>query len=462
MASLETEGMRAELERMGKEIEAAKAASELVLSLLYSSGARAFAEGKVEAAEELFGCFLEASGQGDLVKDRARTGCPEAPNYESFAPLFRSFLEERQRAWQCNNEPLPEFLRRTETLIGSVHAGAKLFFVLPRYIFNSSQHVECDMADHLCRSAANAGFDADWFFGDNILYPQLGLDREKAAADLAELRRRIEAAKPDAIVFDANFIGTDTGLNRAFLADMKSRFGSRLVGFMGDVWGTHWVTIAQYWGETSDLLMYIVPEGPFIEACSCAERMCSSPYPVNNRNFFPDPLKEVDLSFFGSHAYLRPFWLAHALKVVNRLGLASNIRAHTRMNDCPSMVEYARILRRSRMVLNFSSRGRNVKIMTGRAWQTLQAGTLLLEEENEQTRYYMVPFVHYVPFENAAQLALQIEFFHKNPEFAGTIGQAAAAFCAKHYNSAAIWNRILDAAAGGRSLSRERNSSAAG
>jgi hypothetical protein len=445
-ARIEADRLSAEIEQMRKEVHAAQATTEHLRSSVYAAAARAFADGELDTAEALFTCYLEASGQVDLLKDRTATGCPAALDYEEFEPLFRAFLASRQVAWRSSVTPLPAFLARREAAASPLRTARKLLFILPRYIFNSDQHVECDMADHLCQSAANAGFDADCFFGDNILYPQLGLNHEKAVADLAELRTRIATTRPDAIVFDANFVGGDIGLNGAFLREVKAATGTRLIGFMGDVWGTHWVTIAQYWGEVADRLFYIVPEGRFIEACACADRMLSSPYPVNSRNFFPDPLKEYDLSFFGSHAYLRPFWLGRALRVVNRLGLVSNIRTHARTNDCPSMAEYSRILRHSRMVLNFSSRGRDAKIITGRAWQALHAGTLLLEEENDQTPQYFVPFVHYVPFENAAQLALLIEFFHKNPDLAATVGQAAAAFCIEYYSATAIWNRILDAA----------------
>jgi spore maturation protein CgeB len=87
----------------------------------------------------------------------------------------------------------------------------------------------------------------------------------------------------------------------------------------------------------------------------------------------------------------------------------------------------------------------DTKIITGRVWEILHSGSLLLEEENAETRYYFEPFIHYVPFENAAQLKCLIEFFHKNPDQAETIGQSAYAFCTTHYDAATIWSRILGA-----------------
>jgi len=273
----------------------------------------------------------------------------------------------------------------------------------------------------------------------------LKLDAAKANSDLAKLRELVDKFRPNVIVFDANFIGSDVSVNSAYLSSIKDEFSIRMIGFMGDVWGTHWVEIANYWGSVADLLLHISPSGAFERACSFSEKMLSSPYPVNTRSFFPERVKESDLSFFGSHAYLRPFWLLNAIRVANQLGLETNIRSHQRTSDCPDMAAYAKILRRSKMVMNFSSRSADVKMLTGRAWQALHSGTLLLEEQNEEIEHFFVPFVHYVPFENAFQLTRLIEFFYKNQDEAETIGAGALDFCARHYNAASVWTRVLGA-----------------
>lgn len=427
----------------------AKQAAERLLSLLYSSGVDHFAEGNLEATEALFECYLKAVGQADLLKDRATNDCPTTQDYAAFELAFRNFLARKRDRWQAGSGQLPEFIRAhapTKSEFGDiVLSDTKIFFIFPQYIYNSDRHIECDIKDHLYDSALNVGMQADYFFGDHILYPHLGLDPARASAVLATLRERVSTMRPDLIVFDANFMGGDVGINANYLRMLKEEFGSRMIGFMGDVWGTHWIEIANYWGPVVDMVMYIMPDGSFVKACAFSDKMLSSAYPVNRQNYFYDPVKNFDLSFLGSHAYLRPFWLAHAVRAAARLDLKTNIREHERTSDCPSIAEYAEILRRSRMVLNFSSRGIQAKIITGRVWQVLNSGLLLLEEENDQTSHFFEPFVHYVPFENAAQLERLIEFFHKNPDQAKIIGQSALAFCEKHYNATAIWKRMLGA-----------------
>ncbi len=414
---------------------------------LYSRGVQCFGEGKLEESKRLFESYLDAIGRSDLLKDHVTDDCPNEEDYATFEPLFRDFLTRKRLSWETGNSPLPPFVRDSAASMAdrTDPSATKVFFIFPQYIYNNDRHIECDINDHLYESAVNAGIRAEYFFGDRILYPHLGLDPAHPKEDLAKLRERIREMRPDVIVFDANFVGDDIGLNAAFLRMLKKEFGPKLIGFMGDVWARHWIKIANYWNSVADMIVYIVPEGPFLKASTSSDKMLSTPYPVNSRNFFPDPVKNLDLSFFGSYAYLRPFWLTHALRAAARLGLKTNIREHERTSDCPTVAEYAEILRRSRMVMNFSSRSAQAKIITGRVWQALNSGALLLEEENEQTRYFFVPFVHYAPFGNARQLGHFIEFFHKNPDQADLMGRSALVFCQEHYGAAAIWKRILGA-----------------
>jgi hypothetical protein len=321
----------------------------------------------------------------------------------------------------------------------------KLLFIFARYIFNNNRHIENDIYDHLLCSAQNAGLEVDRFFADRIMYPQFGLDTSGAQADLGALREKIETIRPDVIVFDANFIGSEIGFNAQFLRSIKRQFGPKLIGFEGDVWGTQWTQIVSYWSIVADRIIHLAPDKPDFQNYSFHDKLCSTAYPVNRKNFFPESTKTADLSFFGSHAYLRPFWLTAALRTANRLGMTTNVCLHMRTHDCPTMKEYAEILRRSRIVLNFSSRDSGAKAMTGRAWQVLNSGVLLLEEYNSEIEDFFVPFIHYVPFENAVQFQNMIEFFHKNPVERAVITRASSEFCVEHYSDTKIWSRLLSA-----------------
>jgi hypothetical protein len=192
-------------------------------------------------------------------------------------------------------------------------------------------------------------------------------------------------------------------------------------------------------------LIHIAPGGEADKHAESQSKLFCTACPVNPRNFYRQTERSFDVSFFGSYGtYLRAFWLASVARLSKRLALHDNLRGHDRTSDCPTMAEYAAIMRGSLMVLNFSARSPGIKIMTGRVWQATSSGVVLLEEANEPVEYYFVPFVHYIPFENARQLAHMIEFFKKNGDWAERISHSAAEFCAQHYSAERIWSRVFE------------------
>jgi len=413
---------------------------------LYASAQVLFERGEIAKAERQFRRYLYAAGLKDLIRNRHTNDCPVDVRYDAFESNFRQLLDLKDRGWQDQQLPQPSFLSRPEVLEPdlAINSQMKLLFIFPEFIHNSGRFVECDMKDHLFESAMNAGIRSDFFFSDQFAYPLLNLDPVASKNALQKLFEKIESSRPDVIVFDGNFIGDDVSLNASYLRKIKEIFKTKLVVFIGDGWGETWLPVADYWGSVVDLIMHIAPGGAVEQRSAFRDRLVCSPYPVNNRNFFPDATKAFDVSFFGSYvSYLRPLWLTSAIRAANKFGLETNIRAHERTNDCPNMADYAKILRRSRMVLNFSSRYGQVKMMTGRVWQAMHSGVVLLEEDNDMTEHFYLPLVHYAPFENILQLTHMMRFFDQNKDYAQRLGVRAAAFSQKYYSASSIWARIL-------------------
>ena len=413
---------------------------------VYKFGVACYRFGLPLFADLFFRLFLAATGQFDLVSSRATNGCPNPRSYAAFARDFSAFLDERWLAWSGGRVEQPPYVR-AQTAPAPLERlrTERVLMITPRYLMASDRYLENDFIDHAYRSLENAGVAAELFDGGGICYPDLiHLDPGRARQDLGELGRIVERFRPTVIFFDANFVGRPGSLDATFLADMKTRFGAKLIAFVGDAWGEYGKSAVDYWAPNVDLVWHVVPELDR-EAGYPANLLCA-PYPVNERNFYRETVRDGDdLTFFGSRqTYLRAFWLARAKRDARRLALQSNIRAGRRTSDAPSMQEYAAIMRHSRMVLNLSMRNPTTKIITGRVWQALHSGVLLLEEENAATRNFFVPFVHYAPFENARQLDYMIAFFKQNDGWRERIGEAVAQFCAEQYSAASIWARVFD------------------
>ena len=413
---------------------------------VYKSGVAAYRFRAPRLAGHLLDHYTRLAGSADLIATRSTNGCPNPVDYAEFERSFDDFLKREWESWGAGAIPQPGFFRD----VGPRRAKApakdlRVLAVMPRYVQSSERYVEYDLIDHTYRSMVNCGIQADIFDADRISYPALfRLDPQKAADDLAALRRRVGETRANILFFDGNFVGRPGSLNAEFLNELRATFGLKLIAFVGDAWGDYGSRAVAYWAPVCDLIVHLVPDLGIADASAAPDKLVCIPYPVNEKNFFPERTRSLDLSFFGSRrTYLRLFWLAHVRTSAARLRLNSNLQATLRTSDCPPMPEYAAIMRRSRMVLNFSTRDRTTKIITGRVWQALHSGVVLLEEENAATRFFFVPFIHYVPFENARQLRHMIEFFSKNRGWENRIGDEAAEFCAKHYAASDTWASIF-------------------
>jgi hypothetical protein len=411
----------------------------------YARGLAAFDDREFNRAARAFRWSFWLSGRTDLLWKPGASRCPNATSYHIFARELRSLLEAKRAAWSCGEIEQPSYLRAIAPLprVADLRDW-RMFCLFSEYIYNDNRYVECDYKDHFHDSAINAGIAAQLFFTDRISYMQLKTENDRDVSDLLLLRERLAQARPNVVMFDANFIGGDIGLNREFLAEVKKSLGVKLVGFLGDAVGESWVSVADYWAPVADVIFHLAPGGAVERGSAFPQKLLCSAPPVNRRTFHPDNVRPIDISFLGSYtAHLPPFWLATAIEEAERLGLRFHIRGHKRTGDCPNIAEYGAIMCGSRMVLNLSSRDGITKAMTGRAWQALHSGAVLLEEDNEFTKYFFVPFVHYVPFSNARQLRHLIRFFKENDDWARQVGANAADFCASHYAETSTWGHIL-------------------
>ena len=163
---------------------------------------------------------------------------------------------------------------------------ARIFFIFPQYIMNSSDWTDCNFKDHLYDSAISIpGVTGEYFWQDDISYPGLKpTPTDLAARKLAELREKILAFRPDFIVYDACYDGNDHTVNPKYLNEIKTRTGARCIGFMADAWGDRWKGAVAYWGSAAERLLYIMPATrPQLKE----PKIMSTPYPCNPLNFFP-------------------------------------------------------------------------------------------------------------------------------------------------------------------------------
>lgn len=325
----------------------------------------------------------------------------------------------------------------------------KILFLFPQYIYNSKNYIECEYKRLWFDTAIDAGFiNCQIFYTDNISYsyPSAG-EREN---DMKSLKELIQVFLPDVIFSDINFQGNESGVNPQFFEYIRQTFSLKVIGMIGDAWGDHGTNLMQYWSPSVDLLLYAAPpEDKHHVLVSKLPNIFLIPLAVNPNSYYNEIPKEIDVYFSGSLSWgLRPFWLPFLRNTVRNHALKAVINSHNREASIAFNHDtYEKYTRTSKVIVNFSSRNYNsnpVKALTGRAWQAIASGALLLEEDNEPIKHYFTPYVHYVPFKTVPDLEFLINFFVKNAEYRDLISQAGFRYCNEHYNSSKTWWRIIN------------------
>lgn len=164
--------------------------------------------------------------------------------------------------------------------------------------------------------------------------------------------------------------------------------------------------------------------------------------PEDETLYFED-IKTTDVSFIGSiggYANVRKdyidFLLSKGIKVITGGGQRENKL---------SPEEYARLIRKSRININFSS---SAKIGThqckGRVFESLASGTLLLESKNECTRRRFTPGKHYVEFDSPESLLERVKYFIENNEEREIISNNGYTHYVNNYSAKNYWGIIFD------------------
>lgn len=107
--------------------------------------------------------------------------------------------------------------------------------------------------------------------------------------------------------------------------------------------------------------------------------------------------------------------------------------------------DYAGLLNRSKISLNFSQTKDGAHQIKARVIESILCGALLFESENGVTSRYLSPYRHYVPFSTAADLATKIRRYLTNDPGRRAIVAAAKAHVAASLSERIWWRRVLEA-----------------
>lgn len=108
-----------------------------------------------------------------------------------------------------------------------------------------------------------------------------------------------------------------------------------------------------------------------------------------------------------------------------------------------SDADYVRLLAERAFALNFTHRGTGARTLTARSIEVPLCGGVLVEEQSDDTPYFMVPGVHYAPFETLDDLAAVADGLLSDAPRRRRMAADARAWVRRYYDGDYFWTGIL-------------------
>ena len=129
----------------------------------------------------------------------------------------------------------------------------------------------------------------------------------------------------------------------------------------------------------------------------------------------------ADIAFYGaveSYNLSRAYWLSGLKKA--RIAIDQHVTNH-RDDGLTPLESYRNYLGRfcqSGRLLSFSLRTDGSRMLTGRSFETVFSGGLLIQERVDHLDFYLIPGDHYFRFETFPELADLVCYLNENPKIA--------------------------------------------
>lgn len=300
-----------------------------------------------------------------------------------------------------------------------------------------------DLADHFSLAAAEAGVDFHLHLDTALVLPG------DFIGDEAEVARRGEAfaealarLRPDVVLFDCCSPVLARGFNPAMAAEFKARFGFRLVCVARDA-HSQALAVLDSWLPVVESMVVFDPLSPIFAPghAPLKHKVIALPVPSLHAPFVEGGARDLGLVFVGSVNWQpRQMLLSVLLSEDIDFTAVTGPRAAA---EAPDTAAYARLLGRARAVLNVSRHGPTDHLITGRVWESIAVGSLLVEQDNPATARFFTPWRHYLPWRSVEDIVHIARLVERRPDLAARIGAEARAWALRHYGNRRLWTTLL-------------------
>ena len=150
-----------------------------------------------------------------------------------------------------------------------------------------------------------------------------------------------------------------------------------------------------------------------------------------------------DVCFLGSTSSYRSVRKQYLRKVKN---LEKNYRiiitggtGSQRLSE----LEYAAVMQKSKISVNFSHSVQEAHQLKARVFETMLCGALLLESENNEIKRLFIPYEDYVPFKCSEDMIEKIKFYLKNESERSRIANNGYQKANRLYSNKKFWEKVI-------------------
>lgn len=277
-----------------------------------------------------------------------------------------------------------------------------LFFTLPKYYGNKSKdsavgiYQIIDPLRQYLKESNNETMIHLWFPDEN-----------SKAYDVLKFLKQIHILGPQKIIIDSP----------QYRSGKFKDFGTEIYRYIQEKYDVDlieigWDTISEKWWQGIHLsnldrtvLILDNPRKKFVpkSLCDSNKALVMVPPFSLSQIFQAANHRNLDYNFIGSVSSYRDYRNDY-LDFISNLGYKSLLADFKSRKDQLARTDFLEVLNKSKISINFSMTHSQNFQLKGRVWEVMLAGSMLLEQDNEQIKYFFKEGTHFVSFSDKFQL----------------------------------------------------------
>ena len=386
----------------------------------------------LEAAGEKDARFAQIMRPCALLGPFSRSGAGQAD------AVISHLLDTHQRSFERDQKWTPAQRRSART-------GVRVFLIQNEFIAGDQSRIRNDIADVFVDSASAIGMEVHRSkAAPFLLYDDRNIrSGEEFLHGLSLLQSEIAAVQPDLVLMDGNFMGGPRTLRpehfRTFGRDQY-----RLGVIIPDLYDAQPNNLFDYWGECADAVIYFNQRTTHVAAAHHRAKGFYWPgLPFDPGMFAYDPkrIRDHDFCIIGTNGRWRDLYV----RILQDMGFGGFYRLHHRSaGEALTTQAYRRELAKARLVFNNGYNSSTESIVTGRVFEAIYSGAVLIEEAGSDINRIFAPFVHYMPVAGAHQLMHCADYMIRHEDRRREMSERAHDFASRHYAGPFFWSALLD------------------